>query len=222
MQIWLFELKLLTVQDGPRGIARRVFQRIRLWQMAPDILIALGGNLPFGDHLPQDTIALALAALPLRGLTVRAASGLYKTPCFPVGAGPDYVNAAAVLADDQGRDAAGILAALHAVEAEFGRQRDRRWAGRTLDLDLLAWGDSVLPDLATFCLWRDLPAEAQAQRAPLELILPHPRLQDRAFVLVPLMDVAPDWHHPVLGRSIAQLCADLPAADRTAVVVAQL
>lgn len=186
--------------------------------MAPDILIALGGNLPFGDHLPQDTIALALAALPLRGLTVRAASGLYKTPCFPVGAGPDYVNAAAVLADDQGRDGAAILAILHAIEADFARQRTARWAGRTLDLDLLALGDSVQPDLATFAHWRDLPAAQQTLRAPAELILPHPRLQDRAFVLVPLMDVAPDWQHPVLGRSIRQLCDALPMADRAAVV----
>ena len=61
----------------------------------------------------------------------------------------------------------------------------------------------------------------QAQRAPAELILPHPRLQDRAFVLVPLCDVAAGWRHPLLGRSVAEMCAALPAADRAAVVPLQ-
>ena len=88
---------------------------------------------------------------------------------------------------------------------------------RTLDLDLLAWGDSVLPDSATQDSWRALPPEAQVRAVPDGLILPHPRLQDRAFVLVPLADVAPDWVHPRTGLTVRQMLAALPAADRDAV-----
>ena len=112
-----------------------------------------------------------------------------------------------------------VLAHFHRVEAQFGRARDKRWGGRTLDIDLLAIGNAVLPDAATYATWRDLPLDQQSQRAPDQLILPHPRLQDRAFVLVPLMDVAPDWRHPVIGLTVRDMCAALPAADRDAVVV---
>jgi 2-amino-4-hydroxy-6-hydroxymethyldihydropteridine diphosphokinase len=63
----------------------------------------------------------------------------------------------------------------------------------------------------------ELPADAQATQVPDGLILPHPRLQDRAFVLVPLADVAPDWCHPVLGRTVREMLAALPEADRRAV-----
>ena len=88
-----------------------------------------------------------------------------------------------------------------------------RWGMRTLDLDLLALGDSVLPDVETQDQWRELSPDMQARTAPDRLILPHPRLQDRAFVLVPLADVAQDWKHPRTGLSVAQMLAALPPAD---------
>ncbi len=88
---------------------------------------------------------------------------------------------------------------------------------RTLDIDLLAMGDSVLPDTKTQDSWRALAPEAQIRTTPDQLILPHPRLQDRAFVLVPLADVAPDWVHPRTGLTVLQMLDALPAADREAV-----
>ena len=116
---------------------------------------------------------------------------------------------------------AQILATLHAVEAALGRQRIARWGERTLDLDLIAVGEQLLPDPATHAQWRTLPLDQQMAEAPSELILPHPRLQDRAFVLVPLADVAPDWCHPVLGHTVTQMLHALPQADRDSVVLMQ-
>jgi 2-amino-4-hydroxy-6-hydroxymethyldihydropteridine diphosphokinase len=147
-----------------------------------------------------------------------AKSRFFRTPCFPAGTGPDYVNAACVLQVSADLSPRAILARLHDVEATFGRKRAQRWGMRTLDLDLLALGDSVLPDAATQTRWRNHSGADQAQLAPDQLILPHPRLQDRAFVLVPLADVAPDWRHPVLGLTVADMVSRLPAADRATVV----
>ncbi len=180
-------------------------------------LVALGANLPFGGDTPAETLWKATEALSGEGLTLLGVSRFYATPCFPAGAGPDYVNAAAVLGGANPDDLASILARLHGVEARFGRERQQRWGMRTLDIDLLAMGDSVLPDAATQDRWRLLPPEAQIRTTPDRLILPHPRLQDRAFVLVPLADVAPDWVHPRSGLSVRQMLEALPAADRDAV-----
>ncbi|MBN2630205.1 MAG: 2-amino-4-hydroxy-6-hydroxymethyldihydropteridine diphosphokinase [Rhodobacteraceae bacterium] len=180
-------------------------------------LVALGANLPFGGMTPETTIRSAAVALSAQGLRVTALSRLFKTPCFPPGAGPDYVNAACVLTCPDGMPPHAILDALHSVEARFGRAREKRWGMRTLDLDLLATGELVLPSPAVQSQWRDLLPEQQAVRAPDELILPHPRLQDRAFVLVPLADVAPDWRHPVLGQTVRHMLARLPERDRAEV-----
>lgn len=166
---------------------------------------------------PAEVLRSALAALEAEGLTISGLSRFWRTPCFPAGAGPDYVNAVALVHGHVLGDAAALLRLLHRIEADHGRERQSRWAGRTLDLDLIALGDSVLPDAATQDAWRGLAPADQAVRAPDRLILPHPRMQDRAFVLVPMAEVAPDWIHPRLGLSTREMLARLPEADREAV-----
>ena len=179
-------------------------------------LIALGGNLPSDAGPPEATLRAALAALPERHVRILDVSTFYATPCFPEGAGPDYVNAAARVGFDGSAQA--LLAVLHDVEALFGRARAARWGRRTLDLDLLAMGQAVLPDPETHAAWRTLPPDRQIANAPDQLIVPHPRLAERAFVLVPLMDVAPDWVHPVTGASVREMAAALPEQARKEVI----
>lgn len=179
-------------------------------------LIALGSNQSYHGGEPADLLKIAFEALQARGFVIRNRSRFFRTPAFPVGAGPDFVNAAAVM--ETSMAAVDVLAQLHAVEADLGRARAVRWGARTLDLDLIAMGSQVLPDAQTYNYWCKLPLEAQKIAVPSELILPHPRLAERAFVLVPLNDVAPDWCHPVTGDSVQQMHDALSDVNRNEIV----
>ncbi|NNE52349.1 MAG: 2-amino-4-hydroxy-6-hydroxymethyldihydropteridine diphosphokinase [Sulfitobacter sp.] len=180
-----------------------------------DILIALGGNLASSVGSPAKTLRSALQLLTLRGAVIRALSAFYHTPAYPAGNGPDYVNAAARITADWSPEA--TLSELHAVEAEFGRERVQRWGQRTLDLDLIAFDELIHPDAETYARWRAISLAEQMAGTPDRLILPHPRMHERAFVLVPLAEVAPDWRHPVLDKTVSELCAALSVRDREAV-----
>jgi 2-amino-4-hydroxy-6-hydroxymethyldihydropteridine diphosphokinase len=176
-------------------------------------LVALGANLGAEGLAPVQMIVRALAALSAAGLPVRAVSRFFRTPAFPAGSGPDFVNACAAV-DPGGRDPEAVLAVLHGIEADLGRVRLTRWGARVIDLDLLAMDDAILPDPATEAEWRNLPPETQAQVAPDRLILPHPRLSERGFVLIPLADIAPLWRHPATGQSVAAMAKALPEAEK--------
>ncbi len=165
--------------------------------------------------MPEQTLLDALDCFAGYGLHVVDISAFYDTPCFPAGAGPDYVNAAAKLRG--ALPPARVLQTFLEIEARFGRMRQQRWGMRTLDLDLLAAGDLVLPDAPEQTRWRTLDPVRQQQITPPDLILPHPRLQDRAFVLVPLCDIAPDWVHPLTGYSVRQMHDALPEEARVSV-----
>ena len=158
---------------------------------------------------------MAAEAIQKLGDSRVVVSRFFMTPCFPRGAGPDYVNAA--LAVETSSSPSKLLSELHAIEANFGRERVERWGQRTLDLDLLAIGNRIIPDDATVQIWLDMAPEKQRLRAPNQLILPHPRLHERSFVLIPLLDIAPDWVHPVLGQTVLQLADALSDDDKMAV-----
>jgi 2-amino-4-hydroxy-6-hydroxymethyldihydropteridine diphosphokinase len=174
-------------------------------------VLAFGGNLPSSIGPVVETISAALLQLLTCGIKVIVQSRYFETPCFPVGAGPDYVNLVTVVSTSYSPEV--LLEKLHEIEAQFGRARDARWAGRTLDIDILSYGDRVVPDVETYRLWVDLPLEGQMNRAPDHLVLPHPRLQDRGFVLIPLCDVWPEWTHPVSGKTAQMLCDALPISE---------
>jgi 2-amino-4-hydroxy-6-hydroxymethyldihydropteridine diphosphokinase len=166
------------------------------------IVLGLGGNLPsrrFGE--PRATLEAALRALDSPDIRVRRRSQWYRSQPVPDDGQPWYVNGVAEL--DTALPPAELLARLLELEHRFGRVRRQRWAPRVIDLDLLAYHE--------LSNWNN-------QDAP--PILPHPRLHERAFVLIPLAELAPGWRHPVLGRTVEELLRALPpgqyvAADPT-------
>lgn len=175
-------------------------------------LIALGSNTPNEGVDPREVLLAGVESVREKLGVIRGLSDVFSTPAFPPGSGPDFVNAALVL--ETTLDAATLLAALHEIEADHGRERRTRWAPRSLDLDLLDHGAQILPSRQEFEEWRSLPTEAQQKTAPSGLVLPHPRMQDRGFVLVPLeqalqrADVR--WLHPVLGVNVPEMIQALP------------
>jgi 2-amino-4-hydroxy-6-hydroxymethyldihydropteridine diphosphokinase len=158
------------------------------------IFVGAGGNLSHPLHgPPRRTLEAALRALEPHGIEVTRISPWYRTAPVPASGQPWFVNAVAAVATTL--DAGRLLEALHAIEHDFGRVRSVPNAPRIVDLDLLDYRGAVSPG------------------GPGLPILPHPRLDRRAFVLRPLADLEPCWRHPANGRTIATLLAQLPAGQ---------
>ncbi len=181
-------------------------------QFDDHLIVAIGSNVTSTYGGPRQTVQAAVDELDRAPFKLLKVSRFYQTPCFPKGAGPDFVNAAVTLAFQGEPDA--VLRHLHEIEARFGRERVSRWGARTLDLDLLAVGSRISPDETVLKNWMELSPRRQLEEAPDQLILPHPRLHERGFVLVPMVDVAPDWVHPILGCSVQQMLDGLPDAQK--------
>ena len=152
----------------------------------PQILIALGANIPSLWGPPEVTLKAALAALEERGVRVLKVSRFHQTQAWPDPADPVFTNAVAEIETELQPFA--LLGLLHEMETAFGRKRSLANGPRSLDLDLIDYRGAIMEGA---------------------LVLPHPRMADRRFVLEPLVEIAPGWRHPVSGRTVEDLLAAL-------------
>ena len=153
------------------------------------IYIAFGANL----SNPKETFLAAIKSLEARGVNLVKMSGLWQSPAWPPGSNqPDYINACAEVSFDG--EARELLDILHTVEAEFGRTRTVKNAARALDLDLLDFRGQVIEDECG-------------------MVVPHPRMLTRGFVLFPLAEIAGEWRDPMQSRTVMDWIARLPLAD---------
>jgi 2-amino-4-hydroxy-6-hydroxymethyldihydropteridine diphosphokinase len=158
-------------------------------------LVAFGGNCPGPWGTPPATIKRALRELGKWGITVKAVSPFYETAAVGRAGQPAYVNAVALI--DTHMPPEALLRRLKQIERAAGRRGGSPWGPRTLDIDILDFKGRVKN-------WgRNRPRFARAGARP--LVLPHPWIEKRPFVLRPLLDVAPDWRHPVTKRTAREL-----------------
>jgi 2-amino-4-hydroxy-6-hydroxymethyldihydropteridine diphosphokinase len=156
------------------------------------IIISMGANVTSRWGNPATTILTALQQLEREGISVIRRSALLVTTPYGVADQPDFVNAAALLRSSL--PPASLLSVLKKIEAKAGRKPTRRWGARALDLDIIDYKKRIISGSkdGTF-----------SPKNKSHLVLPHPEAHRRAFVLRPLSEIAPHWHHPIFGQTAA-------------------
>jgi 2-amino-4-hydroxy-6-hydroxymethyldihydropteridine diphosphokinase len=154
------------------------------------IFVALGANLPSAGYgSPRATLEAALVLLAREGIAILRRSSWWQSGPQPASDQPDFING--VIEVETTLPPPELLAVLHRVESAFGRIRQQRWEARVLDLDLIDYRGE----------------RRQALERGGSPDLPHPRMAERLFVLLPLQEIAPDWRHPVTGAGLPDLVA---------------
>lgn len=148
-----------------------------------DVYLLLGSNL--GDRLGKVEEAAKLIEKFIGQIVLR--SGLYETASWGNTDQPDFINQ--VLQVRTGLAAREVLEKALAIEVQLGRVRHEKWGSRIIDIDILFYGDSVIEEA--------------------DLVVPHPHLHERAFVLIPLQEIAPDLLHPVFKKTVSALARNL-------------
>ncbi len=174
--------------------------------MNQDIIIGLGANLPgLGGQTPLETCQQALMLLRENDVAPVAVSPVYESEPFPPSDQPWYINAVTLVKTDfYPKDLLGVLLK---VEEKLGRRRGEKNDPRIIDLDLIDYAGAVLPGMAAWLHHAETDAENT-------FFLPHIRAHQRIFVLKPLVDLCPDWHHPVLGRSAGELLDEMSSEGK--------
>ncbi|XSG82560.1 MAG: 2-amino-4-hydroxy-6-hydroxymethyldihydropteridine diphosphokinase [Methyloligella sp. ZOD6] len=166
-----------------------------------NVFVALGANLPGPWGTPLEAVKRAAAELDRAGTRLVRLSPIYESAAIGQPGQPPYVNAIAEIATHLPPES--LLRKLKRLESRAGRRgRNAPWGARNLDLDIVDYDGRISG-------WHG-STPIMAEAGPRRLTLPHPQAHLRPFVLVPLADIAPDWRHPVLKRSVTQLQASVP------------
>jgi len=182
------------------------------------ILIGLGSNLSDRKSAtPRLMLEMALVEMAARGIDIVKQSHFYESEPVPKSDQPWFVNA--VVAVETIHSPEKLLETLHDIEAGLGRRRRIRWEARIIDLDILTFHDHIYPSPDTWpardvghaqnCPTGDGTKANAGENEAQGMIIPHPRLHERLFVLKPLMDICPDWTHPVSGKTAKAYASQL-------------
>jgi 2-amino-4-hydroxy-6-hydroxymethyldihydropteridine diphosphokinase len=172
------------------------------------IIISFGSNVTSRWGNPPTTILRACDELNSASISIIRLSALYHTAPYGIREQPAFVNAAAVI--DTTLSPNALLSVLKKVEAKAGQRTSLRWGPRPLDIDIIDYKAQVFN-------WHKRSRHRLGYASRM-LILPHPEIQSRIFVLRPLQDIAPNWHHPVTGASVSQLLVKLRSKNEGSIL----
>jgi 2-amino-4-hydroxy-6-hydroxymethyldihydropteridine diphosphokinase len=178
-----------------KGIPSESVKHVEFRSATRSTLISLGANIAGRWGPPFRSLQCAIRTLTSRGLKLERASSLYQTAPLGQYRQPLYLNAVVLV--KSGSSSSALLRELKKIELLAGRRTAAAWAPRPLDLDIVDHGGRV----------QGWPPRRRVRG---QIVLPHPEAHRRAFVLAPLLDVAPHWHHPALHRSAKRLLTNLP------------
>ncbi len=168
------------------------------------IFIGLGSNLTSKQYPTSIAVVkAAIEAIEVSGIKIAACSNFYETEPVPKSDQPWFINAVAQIETTLSADQ--LLKTLHKIEEQLGRTRRDRWEARIIDIDLLCYDDVVVPERETWLLQsKNLENN--------EMVIPHSRMHERDFVLIPFKELAPGWVHPVLSKSVVELLEEQESA----------
>ena len=179
-------------------------------------IIGMGSNQDYTEKTPIKILNEAKDRMINRGIMINYESAYYKSPAFPDETKPEFINCVVDAHFNGTPDQ--LLWEIQKIEYQLGRNRNERWGQRTCDIDILGIGNLVLPSIRKFKHWVSLDFNMQLKTVPDELIVPHPRMQDRAFVLKPLVSIMPDWKHPVFLKTVSEMFQMLPERAEKSVI----
>ena len=172
-------------------------------------VVVLGSNLPSKFGNSAETLKKCVDEIRSHpSIKSLLESNWYISSSFIDEKEPRYVNVG--IRFNTNLNPIDLLNYTSGLEKRFGRKREKRWEPRTCDIDILLCNQFILPNKAHFQKWLKLDFSDQIKLSPNELILPHPRLQERTFFLKPLIDLQPDWIHPFLGMKAKEMLDSLP------------
>ena len=169
--------------------------------------VAFGSNIISRYGNPLQTVCHAMKEIQTSQFKLTSMSSLYETVAYPKSSGPNFINGCALFKTDW--DASEALSHLQEIENRIGRKRNKRWEPRAIDLDLIFFEDLVYPSKEVVKNWMMLTREQQLKEWPIDIILPHPRVQDRAFVLIPIQEIDLKWRHPILRKTAKEMLENI-------------
>ncbi len=172
-------------------------------------IVVLGSNLPSEFGTSADTLKKCVDEMrSMESLNYLSESNWYISSSLLDATEPRYINIGIRFSTNL--RPSELLKLSSSLENKYGRKRQKRWGSRTCDIDILLCDQMILPSKESFEKWLKLDCSEQVKLIPNELILPHPRLQERTFFLNPLNDLQPDWIHPFLKMKAKEMLDSLP------------
>ena len=165
--------------------------------------IALGANINSSVGSPIETLKACIEKFEKKNISIKKMSNWYESEAFPNPLDPPFVNCC--LSVETVFKPQELLNFFLRIEEVLGRKEKKRWGPRVCDIDILSQGQQILPNRSEFNYWYKMDFEIQKIKKPTELIIPHPRIQDRDFVLVPFCEIEENWFHPFLKKNIKKI-----------------